>query len=67
MLDPFASSNIVGATSYGLYPFHDALQVPTLLRVVAAVAHHWLTANTDATTPNIVGPTMLAVVASVCV
>ena len=41
-----SSSNIVGAThahyawftkSYGLYPSHDALQVPTLLRVVASV------------------------------
>ena len=40
------SSNIVGAThahyawftkTYGLYPSHDALQVPTLLRVVASV------------------------------
>ena len=41
-----SSSNIVGAThahyawftkTYGLYPSHDALQVPTLLRVVASV------------------------------
>ena len=41
-----SSSNIVGAThahyawftkTYGLYPFHDALQVPTLLGVVASV------------------------------
>ena len=41
-----SSSNIVGAThahytwfakSYGLYPFHDALQFPTLLGVVASV------------------------------
>ena len=41
-----SSSNIVGAThahytwspkSYGLYPSHDALQVPTLLGVVASV------------------------------
>ena len=40
------SSNIVGAThahyawftkTYGLYPSHDALQVPTLLGVVASV------------------------------
>ena len=41
-----SSSNIVGAThahyawftkTYGLYPSHDALQVPTLLGVVASV------------------------------
>ena len=41
-----SSSNIVGATNahyawstkrYGLYPSHDALQVPTLLGVVASV------------------------------
>ena len=41
-----SSSNIVGAThahyawfakTYGLYPCHDALQVPTLLQVVASV------------------------------
>ena len=41
-----SSSNIVGAThahyawftkTYGLYPSHDALQVPTLLAVVASV------------------------------
>ena len=41
-----SSSNIVGAThthyawftkTYELYPFHDALQVPTLLGVVASV------------------------------
>ena len=41
-----SSSNIVGAThahyawftkTYGLYPSHDALQVPTLLRVAAYV------------------------------
>ena len=40
-----SSSNIVGATNahyawftktYGLYPSHDALQVPTLLEVVAS-------------------------------
>ena len=42
----YSSSNIVGTThahyrwfpkTYGLYPSPDALQVPTLLRVVAAV------------------------------
>ena len=42
----YSSSNIVGPThahyawftkTYGLYPFHDALQVPTLLGVVASV------------------------------
>ena len=41
-----SSSNTVGAThahyawftkTYGLYPFHDVLQVPTLLGVVASV------------------------------
>ena len=41
-----SSSNIVGAThahyawftkTYGLYPSHDALQVPTLLGVIASV------------------------------
>ena len=41
-----SSSNIVGAAhahyawftkTYGLYPSHDALQVPTMLRVVASV------------------------------
>ena len=37
--------------TYGLYPSHDALQVPKLLRVVASV---YTTANTYATTPNIV-------------
>ena len=120
----YSSSNIVGAThahyawftkTYGLYPSHDALQVPTLLGAVASVctplptrtqqlptllaqqcwdllhpfAHHcqharnnsqhcWrnivgsccirlhTTANTHATTPNIVGATMLGFVASVC-
>ena len=44
-----SSSNIVGAThahyewftkTYGLYPSHDALQVPTLLGVVATFADH---------------------------
>jgi len=48
MLDRFPQrlSNIVGATqahyiwftkSYGLYPSHDALQIPTLLGAVASV------------------------------
>ena len=68
-----SSSNIVGAThshyerftkTYGLYPSHDALQVPSLLGVLASVLH--TTANTHATTPNFVGATMLGVVASVC-
>ena len=53
------SSNIVGAAhahytwftkSYGLYPSHDALQVPTLLGVVASVLH--TTVNKDPTTPT---------------
>ena len=93
-----SSSNIVGAThahyawftkTYGLYPSHDALQVPTLLKVVASVCtplptrtrqlptllaqqfgsrcvRLHTTANTHATTANIVGATMLGVVASVC-
>ena len=70
--------------SYGLYPSHHALQVPTLLGVVASVCtplqtrtqqlptllpnnvgnfrmRLQTTANTDASTPNIVGPTMLRV------
>ena len=56
-----SSYNIVGARhahyawftkTYGLYPSHDALQVPTLLGVVESV---YTTANTHATTPNIVG------------
>ena len=47
-----SSSNIVGAThahyawftkTYGLYPSHDALQVPTLLGVVASVCRPLLT------------------------
>ena len=67
------SSNIVGAThahytwitkTHGLYPSHDALQVPTLLGVVASVCRHARN-NMHATTPNIVGATMLGVVASV--
>ena len=56
-----SSSNIVGVThahyawftkTYGLYPSHDALQVQKLLREVASA---YTTANTLATTPNIVG------------
>ena len=44
-----SSSNIVGDThahyawftkTYGLYPSHDALQVPTLLGVIASVCTH---------------------------
>ena len=44
-----SSSNIVGAThahyawftkTYGLYPSHDALQVPTLLGLLHPFAHH---------------------------
>ena len=57
-----SSSNIVEAThchyawftkTYGLYPSHDALQVPTLSGVVASVCTPLLTR--DAATPNIVG------------
>ena len=63
-----SSSNIVGAThahyawftkTYGLYPSHDALQVPTLLGVVASVC-------TPLPTRMQQLPTMLGVVASVC-
>ena len=119
-----SSSNIVWAThahyawftkTNGLYPSHDALQVPTMSGVVASVctplptrtqqfptwlaqqcwellrpfAHHYqharknsqhgwrnnvgsccirlhTTTNTHATIPNMVGATMLGVVASVC-
>ena len=69
-----SSSNIDGAThahypwitkTYGLYPSHDALQVPTLLGLSCCIRLH-TTANTRATTPNIVGATMLGVVAPVC-
>ena len=69
-----SSSNIVGAThahyawftkTYGLYPSHDALHVPTLL-IGSCCNRLQTTANTHATTPNTVGATMLGVVASVC-
>ena len=62
ILDParlHRSFNVVGATyahyawftkTYGLYPSHDALQVPTLLGVVAFFLH--TTANTHSITPN---------------
>ena len=70
-----SSSNIVGAThahytwspkSHGLDPSHNALQVPTLLGVVASFCtplptrtqQQWClhtTANTNSTTLNIVG------------
>ena len=62
-----SSSNIVGAThahyawftkTYGLCPSHDALVGSCCNRLQT-------TANTHATTPNIVGATMLGVVASV--
>ena len=61
-----SSYNIVGAThahytwspkSYGLYPSHDALQVPTVSGVVCTPL-----TNTVTTTPNIVGRTILGVV-----
>ena len=60
--------NIVGAAhahyawftkTYGLYPSHDALQVPTLLGVVASVC-------TPLPTRTQQLPTLLRVVASVC-
>ena len=44
---------------------HDALQVPALLGLSCCIRLH-TTANMHATTPNIVGATMLGVVASVC-
>ena len=40
-------------------------QLPTLLDVTCCIRLH-TTTNTDATTPNIVGATMLRVVASIC-
>ena len=60
-----SSSNIVEAAhalyawftkTYGLYPSHDTLQVPTLLGVVASVCTP-LPTCTHATTPSIVGAT----------
>ena len=63
-----SSSNIVGAAhahyawftkTYGLYPSQDALQVLTLLEVVASVC-------TPLTTRTQQLPTMLGDVASVC-
>ena len=66
------SSNIVGAThayytwftrSYGLYPSHDALQVPTFLGVAASVCTPLLARTQQLPT---FCPTMLGVVASVC-
>ena len=65
-----SSSNIVGAThahyvwitkTYGLHSSHDALQDPNLMGVVLHT-----TADTHTTTPNIVGATVLGVVAPVC-
>ena len=74
-----SSSNIVGAThahyawitkTYGLYSSHDALQVPNLLGVVASVCTPLPTCMqqlpTLLCTPNIVGTTMLGVVAPIC-
>ena len=61
-----SSSNVVGAThahyawftkTYGLYPSHDVLQIPTLLGVVASVC---------TPLPTRTHATMLGVVASVC-
>ena len=61
-----SSSNIVGATqahytwfkkSYGLYPSHDAPQVPNILRSFCIRLHN--STKTDATTPDIVGATLL--------
>ena len=63
-----SSSNIVGATyshyawstkTYGLYPAGPNIVGSCCIRLHT-------TANTHATTPNIVGATMLGVVASVC-
>ena len=68
-----SSSNIVGAghahyalfaKTYGLYPSHDALQVPGFVGSCCIRLH--TTANRHSTTPNIIGATMLGVVASVC-
>ena len=69
-----SSSNIDGVThahyawftkTYGLYPSHDALQVPTLIVGSCCIRLH-TTANTHATILNSVDATMLGVVASVC-
>ena len=66
-----SSSNIAGAThahytwftkTYGLYPSHDALQVPTLLGVVAYVC----TPLPTRTQQLPIFATMLGVVASIC-
>ena len=60
-----SSSNIVAAThahytwftkSYGLYPFHDALQVPTLLGLYVSVCTSLPKCTQQL--PNIVGATM---------
>ena len=69
MFDPLHSSpNILGASyvhyirspkSYGFYPSHDALELPTLLGVVASVC-------TPLPTRTQQLPTMLGVVAFVC-
>ena len=68
-----SSSNIVEATNahyawfaktYGLYPPHDALVGPNIVGSCCIRLH--TTANTYATTPNNVTPTVLGVVASVC-
>ena len=62
-----SSSNIVGAThahyawftkTYGLYPSHDAVQVPTLLRVVASVCTPLPTRTQQL--PPLLRPTLLA-------
>ena len=59
--------NIVGQQLLTLLDATCCLRLQTLLHVVpcCCIRLH-ITANTDATTLNIVGPTMLGVIASVC-
>ena len=68
-----SSSSIVGVMhvhyawftkTYGLYPSHDALQVPTLLGVVASVCTPLPTRTQQL--PTLLAQPMLGVVASVC-
>ena len=68
-----SSFNIVGATHYSLRIVYNDLWVVSFPRctvgsniVGSCCIHLHTTANMDGTTPNIVGATMLGVVASVC-
>ena len=55
----FVIADTWSPNSYGLYPPYDALQVPLLLWGIASVCTPLSLRH--ATTPNIVGPTMLSV------